>query len=194
MSRSNEITMLFGSRNTGKTYHTHEIIAAVRKSRPRIKVVVMDTFDSPPYRKDYPERFGEEFTTVSPRDLVSAPAGLYRMFGSNFEEMFRAVDKLWNSFVVMEDARKYLPTPLPRVIQRILIDTKQKNVDMLMLFHNVMHAAPDLWSLADKVILHKCSGVSKRLDLVSDPDELNKAYTEVMKGKERWTWRAVRIN
>jgi len=171
-TRGNKATLVLGMRNAGKTFYIRQLIPEYRKAHPRKRILILDTLDHPDYR-DTP--------AITPEMIPrwNQPA-VYRIFGSKTEEILQAAEGMYNSLVILEDASKYIDANLQPHIKTWVIDSKQKNTDIIFLFHGFSFTPPKLIRLCDIIVLLKCDDpVYRRSELVNYAN-IKKAYDYVM--------------
>ncbi len=148
--------MVAGARGKGKTGWVKKNIVLPSKHP---KKLIVDTFDSSSWRTM--ETFDRPDlrlipVPVLPHDAVPEwNSGLYRMFGQP-GEMFSLIEQhLNNSLVVFEDATKYVGSKLTEETKRFVYDSKQKNLDLVYVFHSLASIPPELVRAADILVLFK---------------------------------------
>jgi len=175
MSRINQVSIVLGRRGSGKTTYIKKLIANYGKKHPGQKILVLDTLDHPAYR---------EIPNID-IDLMSRwiRPNTYRIYGGNTDEILQAVDKnLTNALVVMEDASKYLNRTITPEVRRFIYDSKQKNLDIIFLFHGFMSCPPELFRMVDNLVLFKTGDTpeSRKRDLMNYNEVLT-SYNSVIK-------------
>jgi hypothetical protein len=154
-SRVNMISLVFGTRGTGKTTYfkgdeklkLEGIIDLYIDRDPKQKILIVDLFDSPVW-KDIP--------LITIEKLTRWKSGIYRIFHRDIEMLFKILDQhCYNTVIIFEDATKYIKKKLPESLNDLLIDSKQKNNDVFFAFHYLMAAHPDLVRISDYVVFFK---------------------------------------
>jgi energy-coupling factor transporter ATP-binding protein EcfA2 len=171
--RINTANLILGRRGCGKTTYTKEIIQAYHKAHPDQKILIMDTFDHPSYR-DIP---------VIDIDLLKRweKPGIYRIFGSNTDEIFSTIQThLYNAMVIFEDASKYIRGRLQDDVRKFIIDSKQKNLDLVFLFHGFSFAPPEIWRIIDAVTIFKSDNPFHRKSDIVNFDQVYSIWQNVM--------------
>jgi hypothetical protein len=142
MYRTNKITLFVAARDTGKTTYTKQVIA----SHPK-KVLIVDTEDHPMYR---------EFELVDIERLKYWQKGTKRII-TNLNRVKADAELLSaylsNCLVIFEDATKYLCQNTPRNVFSLVYNSKQKNVDVFMIYHGFKNIPPELLSNIDYLTL-----------------------------------------
>jgi hypothetical protein len=145
--RVNETILIIGRRQTGKTTFTKEKLIA-RQSQ---KTLVVDTFDHPSYR---------EFKELHPDRIIEwqkkVQKGLYRVYQgnpiSNLETLFTNV---YDAFLILEDAAKYLDSNIPRSVKQGFIDHRNRGLDLAIMFHNFSDVAPYIVKMCNRIVLFR---------------------------------------
>ncbi len=147
-----------GTRGTGKTDFVKNLIASQRSNFQ--KQLVVDTFDSFVWRNLkthlHPE-YEELQVAVLPSEMfVRWKKGIYRIFSSDTDQMFDDIDRLlFDAHLVLEDATKYVGSTLTETMKKFLLDSKQKNLDVTLIFHSLVSVPPGLVRIADTLTLFK---------------------------------------
>jgi len=184
--RLNQIIAILGRRGSGKTFYALQLIEAYRKQHLNQKILIVDTLDHPAYK------------TIATIDVDmlrrwNQPA-TYRIYGSNTNEIFQTIsNNLKNGLIIFEDASKYLRRQLPEDVRTFLIDSKQKNLDIIFLFHGFSYVPPELFRILDMITIFKCDSPEHRKgDLVAYDDVLQ-SYRFVMASKNPYEKKTVKI-
>lgn len=153
---ANKVILVAGARGTGKTGLLKKLI----KSSPLPKKLVVDTFDSAPWATmethDDPEGINTLVPIMDPERLPQWKSGLYRTFSSDTNRMFELIDSsVVNALVVFEDATKYIGSRLSDEMRRFVYDSKQKNLNLVFVFHSLASIPPELVRCADFITLFK---------------------------------------
>lgn len=166
----NKVTAILGQRGSGKTTYVRNMINEYRRFKPSQKILIVDTLDHPAYR-DVP--------TLDCNLLKKwRKPSMYRIYGSNNDEIFNTISKyLANTLVVFEDAGKYIGTRLTPEMRRAILDSKQRNLDMVFMFHGFRYVAPEFWTLIDRMVLFKVKDhPDTRKQYMQNYDEILAAY------------------
>lgn len=171
MPRINEITLIVGRRGTGKTTAQRKILMENRK-----KSLVVDTFPHPSW-SDHP--------IVEIDKLKYWKAGNYRIIlGSNESDFETDLVKIGqyanNCNIVFEDARKYFSHSVPKQVERIIIDSKQKNVDVYIMYHSLSQVPKYLREMYDNLILFKTGDAPDVYRRFSNYAEIEAVHSRVM--------------
>lgn len=183
--RINKVNLVIGRRGTGKTTYIRNIIKIFRQVHKSTKIIVCDTLDHPIYR---------DFTTIKPEDIKKIDSNcLYRTFSGDTELILNETEKLYNALVIYEDASKYIGTRLSDTTRKMIFDTKQKNVDMIFLFHGFYFVAPELLRVVDNIILFKSDNPVLRKSIIPNYDEVEKAYHQLESSKDPYLSKMIKI-
>ena len=152
--RGNYIYLVIGGRDTGKTSFAKNMLA----DAPFPKKLIVDTFDNPVWRNmktyNHPDRVNDKIPIMPHDKLELHRSGTYRMFGPETTILEKLVaDHCWNSFVVVEDAYRYFDPKLTKPQKAALLNTKQKNVDIMYIFHFLSSVPRDLVKAANFITL-----------------------------------------
>lgn len=148
MSRINQVSAVLGRRGSGKTTYIKELIQGYEKAHPQQKILIIDTLDHPAYKH----------VPVIDIEMLARwrRANTYRIFGGNTDEILKAVEKnLTNALLIIEDASKFLNRTITPEVRRFIYDSKQKNLDIIFLFHGFMACPPEIFRMIDNIVLFK---------------------------------------
>lgn len=169
---SNVVSLVAGGRGTGKT---DKIKNDVISPSPLPKKLIVDTFDSQIWRnmKTYSNPFGEQIQIpiMKIEDLDVWRNGLYRIVSSDSDLVFNEIDEhLQNALVVFEDATKYIGKSLSKSTKKFIYDSKQKNLNLVFVFHSLASIPPDLVRAADTLTIFKTNEGRPSLTKYPFPD------------------------
>ena len=175
--RVNTVLGIVGRRGSGKTYYfINSFVPVYQKAHPNKLILIIDTLDHPAYR-DIPK-----FDITNP-----ATSGLYRLYGSNIDAIIKYVTLyITNALIVFEDASKYITNRFDDKMKMYLYDSKQKNVDIIFMFHGFAAAPPDFWRITDSVALFTTDHPQCRKNYFVNYDEILAAYEKVIKSKNKY--------
>ncbi|MEQ9262676.1 MAG: hypothetical protein RLP14_05905 [Owenweeksia sp.] len=141
--RINMVCLIAGTRNTGKTTFVRE---KLMHRHPK-KVLVVDTFDNPVW-SDVPE--------LDASLLPRWNRGTYRYWSSDTAEVMANIERhIYNALLVFEDATKYVGAKLTEDVRKFVLDSKQKNLDIVFIFHSLTDIPRDLVRISDTLTLFK---------------------------------------
>lgn len=188
MSRFNAIGAIFGQRGSGKTdylrgnpQHGLPGIMNIYPKHKDMKVLIIDTFDHPSYAN---------IPVLSPKDFNTWTSGIYRVFtpATEVPKLNRFINShpsIWNTLIVYEDAYKHTAKTVDRYLRQIMADSKQKNIDVLFMYHSFAQAPPDLYRYLDYIELFKTkdSPQCRKNFMPGYFDEAMKVYEMVKQNK-----------
>lgn len=155
----NTVNAILGSRGTGKTVYMRgdaqlNVPGLIPKyAKKGMKVLIVDTMDHPAYR-DIPIVTPKQMQTWGP----SSDKTVRRVFVpvDDIPRLNKVINKyLWNALLVYEDAYKHQSERLDQSIKEIIGDSKQKNIDLVFMYHTWMHAPLDLYRYLDAIEVFK---------------------------------------
>jgi hypothetical protein len=116
------------------------------------------------------------------------------MFGGNIKEMLTAINQdLTNCLVIFEDASKYITKNLQPEVRNTVYDSKQKNLDLLFLFHGFAAISPELFRMVDIYTIFKTDNPDYRRSEMVYYDDIKAAWNLVMKSKDRYIKKTVAV-
>lgn len=155
MYRNNLVSLIVGGRGVGKTDFTKRMMKASLHS----KQLVVDTFDNPPWRtmKTHDDLHNNDHYPVIDIELLKRwSSGKYRLAESNTSKTMEVIMNYSNNaLIVFEDATRYIESKPSQSIKNFVLDSKQKNLDLIFVFHSLMSVPPDLVRWADTLTLFK---------------------------------------
>ncbi|MDX1447218.1 hypothetical protein [Lishizhenia sp.] len=157
MNRTNKVNLIAGGRGTGKTDYTKQVIQA--SIMP--KKLIVDTFDNPPWRNfktwNHPEWERLKIPLIPDiKYLKNWKQGTYRIVVKDFEEFNQFIEEhVFNALILYEDATRFIGSTLDPNLKSFIYDTKQKNIDMLFVFHSLASIPPELVRSSDTLTLFK---------------------------------------
>jgi hypothetical protein len=146
----------------------------------------MDTFDNPGY-----SLFANIDTDLLKRWRLP---NTYRIFGSDTDSIFATIQThFYNGLVVFEDASKYIRRQLSDDVRKFILDSKQKNIDLIFVFHGFSYAPPEMWRIVDAVTLFKCDNPAYRKTDIVNFDQVEQAWNEVMCDPNQFSKQTIRF-
>jgi hypothetical protein len=143
--RFNQVGLILGMRGTGKSLY---LLGSKYSAKPGdsalnipglldtelkngFKVLIVDTLDHPSYRK---------IPVLKPDQIKNFKKGLVRVFmqPEKIRPLIHYINSnahFNNTFIVFEDAGKYTEAKLPLEFKRLIADSKQRNIDVLFMYH-----------------------------------------------------------
>lgn len=155
--RTNKVILIAGTRGTGKTDYSKNLLAKMENIFP--KCLVVDTFDNPVWQDlsthDHPDRL-KNVHILQPGQLPRWKKGTARIFSSNTGMLMEQIQlHCRNTFLIFEDATRYIGSKLTTDVNNFVLDSKQKNLDIVFVFHSLMQIPPDLVRISDVLVLFK---------------------------------------
>lgn len=185
--RVNYITLIIGTRGTGKTTFVkgseelkiEGVIDVYLDRDPKQKILIVDLFDNPVW-SDVP--------TITVEKLARWKSGVYRIYHHDASELMRIINRhCYNTVIFFEDATKYVQNTLDENLRRLLIDSKQKNLDVFFAFHYLNAVPPGLVRISDYMVLFKTNETySSQLRNKYPHPDIEKAFKEVSNHKNRF--------
>lgn len=196
MSRTNKVILIAGTRGTGKTDFIKKLVLQQQKILP--KCLIVDTFDNPVWHDmktwDNPEGVNLIVPTIPLSKFPSWNKGFGKMFSSNPKSLMDIIQKhAKNTFIVFEDASKYIKRVVSEDVNKFVLDSKQKNLDMVFIFHSLRRIPPDLIDVSDILILFKTQD-GKLPSKYSAFPGLIKPMQEVEASKDRYFHKTILLN
>lgn len=153
----NKVTAIFGERGTGKTEYVKgndelKLPGFIRTYLAKnMKILFIDTIDHPSY---------SDIEILPVEKLSTWKKGVYRIFvdEDDMPQLIKYINSLpsiWNSCLIFEDAYKHMEDRVPKPISKLCIDSKQKNIDVIFLYHGFSFAPPKLFGLLDLIEVFK---------------------------------------
>ncbi|NSW46459.1 MAG: hypothetical protein HPY79_11655 [Bacteroidales bacterium] len=184
--RINNVSAILGRRGSGKTTYVRKLIESYRQALPGQKILIADTIDHPAYK---------DVAAIN-TDLLSRwkKPNVYRIFGSNTDEILNTINThLYNALVIFEDASKYIRRQLSDDVRAFILDSKQKNLDLIFLFHGFSYVPPEMFRVLDNITIFRCDNPTYRKNDIVAFDEVIKAYEQVMNSNNPYEHATVRI-
>ncbi len=186
-SRVNIVMIVAGRRGCGKTtflkgdkeIKKEGIIQHYLKADPNRKILIIDTFDSPVWR-DVPE--------ITTAKMSTWKKGVYRLVSSDVDMLMMAIDRLcFNTVVIFEDARRFVGRTLTKSQIKFVLDSKQKNTDLIFVFHALMDVPFDLVRYGDYITLFHTGEVwNSYLKNKFPNQELERTFAKVNSSKDQY--------
>lgn len=186
MARINKVILIAGTRGTGKTDFTKTL---VKKSNLPKKLIV-DEMDNPAWHNlqtwDDPNGFNTDIPIINRQQLRAWRSGLYRIFDEDTDAMFSDIKRnVKNTFVVLEDATRYVGSKLTADLRRFMFNCKQQNNDLVFVFHSLGAIPPELVKSANYLILFKTGELIVSKNKYPFP-AIHKALEKLHNGKNRF--------
>lgn len=184
MKRNNHVNITVGKRGSGKTFRTKQLI-----NNSQLKTIIIDTFDHESYR---------DYKNVAPKMIDDRAwiSGTIRCYGYNFEDVFYQLsNKISNTLIVFEDCTKYIRDRIVEDIIRLVTDTKQKNIDIIFMYHGFGMVRPDLYRLADSITIFKTNeDVNRYRSKIPNFETVKKINDHIQQSKNPYINQTVWLN
>jgi hypothetical protein len=194
--RNNIVSLIVGTRGTGKTDFVKNLLYQSKIGFK--KQLVVDTFDSDVWKNlktfTAPHQENVSVPVLPPENFSRWLTGLYRMFHSDTDYLMQLIqDHANNCQIVFEDATKYVGSKLSKDMKKFVLDSKQKNLDLIFIFHSLGSVPPDLIRVADTLTLFKTNEGEPSKDKYPFP-EIPVMMKKVRESKDRYTNSTIRLN
>jgi hypothetical protein len=143
--RLNLTTALVSGKGTGKSTYCRKAAEIAFKQNKR--VLIVDTMISPVW---------DDVQLIQIEDLPRWRKGIKRIMIKDFENDFIEIaNHVNNGFIICEDARKYAGSKPTKALIDLMIDSKQKNLDMMLVYHAWGWLPADMLRVLDYVVIGK---------------------------------------
>lgn len=140
--RQNYLTLIVGTKGTGKTTAMKRILQSTSK-----KIIVLDVFDHTDWR---------HLPMLAVKDIKRWVNGNVRVVTDEPELALSEIAKyVYNSIIVYEDANQYFESHLSKDVKRIIIQSKQKNNDIFVMYHSLGEVAKYFRTMYNRILLFK---------------------------------------
>lgn len=141
--------LVVGKRASGKSTQAFQL---AEKSGKKIIVVSSDGQD-----------FFNHYTKITVEQIKSCTAANIFIKIRDDEETGLIADELnkhqANAFIIFEDAQKYVSENLPKGLQRLIINHRHRNFDLLFMYHTLKFVPPKIASNYNVLVLgHTADG------------------------------------
>lgn len=172
-TRQNKVVLIVGARGGGKTFWMRQVL-----DRIGLKHLVIDTTDHKDYR---------HLPYMTPAMFGGWLKGNKRFFTSDFDPVFRELKKIYNAVIVLEDATKYIAGDLTPDQRAIMLDSKQKNVDVFLMYHSFADVPPKLYRyLNDIIVFPTNESIASSKAKIGYYDRVREAWEAVMAEREKY--------
>ena len=148
--RSNRTVFITGMREVGKTTYA-KYLGSIQQQ----KELAIDTYDHPGYR-EFKEITLDELAewSVTPLAFLKAK-NLHRrriFKGDILENVIYTFTVCFDTHVILEDASKIFDSNVPRKLKSVVIDHRNRGLDVLMMFHAYADIAPYLCRMWNSLV------------------------------------------
>jgi hypothetical protein len=176
MERLNQIILVIGRRGEGKTWFT------LNKLLPKMKLkkLVVDVFDHPDY-----SQFGKSIS-LHHFDRFNTSGKNARIYGYDINDLMPLINtKISNTVILFEDSKRYIEPNIQKDFRRLIIEHRNKNIDLVFQFHNLADVPPYLAAMYNVVVLFRTNdNFDKSMEKFSNWKTLCTAHGEVVKRSE----------
>lgn len=158
--RQNMVYLIAGQTGSGKTTTVKHIIQKLRMNFS--KAVIFDEFDSDVWHNmatnDRPEWASEKVPIVDENQLLRLRSGVVRLIQTEAKasHYWQVFNQLRNTIIVIEDSRRMIKPDgeLHPDLISLILNCKQKNIELIFVFHALLEINPDLVHRIRILILH----------------------------------------
>lgn len=161
MSRQNMIYVFAGQIGSGKTDNTKSVMEKIYSSNSSIdKMVVYDDDDNDTWHTmetwNHSEWKSHQLPIVNQEQLLRLKSGRVRYIGYDFEKDIYDLSQLRNTVLLIEDSQRFITnTGQPtKHLRHLLLNVKQRNIELILIFHSLMDIPSWLARICRIIILH----------------------------------------
>lgn len=182
MERTPQVILIVGRRKAGKTVFGRKMIESTQHK----KILVVDTFEHPDYT---------DFQTITPDMLSRWKNGRKRIMWRSDEDLQYVNEHVRNSLIVLEDCSKYITGDISAPVRGIIFDSKQKNNDVILMYHGFRFIPPKLLSNVNYITLFKIGEeISASKNKIPNYDELLKAHKQIQQSSNPYINKTFLVN
>lgn len=189
MARLAIVTTIIGGRGSGKTTLVKDMIAHYPKKRRKL---ILDTLDSPHYRHINQIR-PELIPAWKPINGEYKPK---RIFQGSPRDNIQAVQQSYkNGLLVFEDCRKYIGSKPGEEVEQFVIDSKQRGVDLIFIYHSFAAVPKLLWDYIDLLTVMKTKkGIPREYkNRVADYEQIAEVSERVQNAKDPHYYKTIEV-
>lgn len=194
----NKVITVVGARNKGKTTLLKE---RVIKPSTLPTTLIVDTFDTPVWRTMHthisPNGAETVIPFVAPEELKGFDKpGIFRTYSSDPDELFSIIQRYCsNMLLIFEDATRYFDgqSKLPKDVRAFILDSKQKNINVVFVFHALIDVPRDIIKYGDFIVLLKTQDPEVPTKWKALPD-VAKAYEALKEHPDNYISVTLQIN
>ncbi len=192
--RDNVVWLFAGTRGTGKTTAVKQVI----RSSTIPKKLIVDTFDSDVWQTlehhGFPDGMNIPIPIIDQKKIPYWKSGIYRLISSDTDLIFPIIEKhVKNALIVFEDATKYIGSRLDKPVRKFVLDSKQKNLDLIFIFHSLASIPPELVRVANYLTLFKTQEGMPSLHKYPFP-QIPIAMKKIQKSSNRYHYETIRLS
>jgi hypothetical protein len=182
MQRTPQVIILIGKRKTGKTTFGRKIIEGTQHK----KILVVDTFDHPDYK---------DFQTITTAMLPRWKSGRKRILYRSDEDLQAINEHVRNTLIVLEDCTKYITGDISAPMKGIIFDSKQKNNDVLLMYHGFSFAPPKLLANVNYITLFKIGeNIDNYKSKIPNYETIHRAHLSIQASKDPYINKTFLVN
>lgn len=163
--RFNQVGIIIGQRGTGKSLF---VLGSNYSAKPEdkalnikglfdiyakknMKVLIIDTLDHPSYRK---------IPIINQKQILKWKSGIVRTYlePDSIPDLVNFINQhpsFNNTAIFFEDAGKYTEKLLPKPFKRLIIDSKQRNIDIVFMYHCWIDTPSNIFTKSDFLHIFK---------------------------------------
>ncbi len=149
---------MVSQRGSGKTDTAKELAMKLRENFD--KILIFDEEDLDVWHTmethAHPEWTNINITRINEAQFKVWNKGLARMVATDpdLDQYFNLFNRFGrNMLLIIEDASRYLEGKIPPELKKLIYNTKQKNIDVLLIFHNLSEVPPRLARNCNVIIM-----------------------------------------
>lgn len=122
------------------------------------------------------------FPLVHPRfpQRIATYVGGRRIVVHSRKAAYEAIGMFRHGLLILDDCRRYLPTSQDDDVEELVISTRQKDVDLLVVCHNFEQLPPVFFTFIDYFFLFPTQGnLRRRKDYFADYDRMEAAVRQI---------------
>lgn len=199
MTAINKIIGVCGGRGTGKTHYLKSLAKVVLKTRPQMSVIVVETFATPAWDdlSTYDDPNNITPVPIIPVDEIPnwkktskfSHHRIVRTAESDVSKTFDVVmHNVYNCLVIIEDATRYIRTGRLSDSQvAMILDSKQKNLDIIFVFHLINKIPLELCTYLEYITLMKTGEIwSRDIEKRFPHPSFKKAFNQLKASQNRF--------
>lgn len=180
-NRDNIVAVITGNRGTGKSTFLDDII----KDHPK-KVLIYDMDDNPIY---------SHYQIIEPEQIKVWKRGVKVIIDVDYDKVIdEMTEHLYNTLIVLEDATKYIDSDPKKAISRLILASKQRNLDIILTFHTYRSAPPKVLSWGDYLQVFKTDEEIKQFkSKIPKYSTVKNVYDRIQASENRYLTKTVKV-
>jgi hypothetical protein len=148
----NKVIIVIGRRGSGKT----DFLKKCVKHSTLPKKLIIDHFNSEVWSSletfEDPLAKNHKIPQIKPTDFPNWEKGIYRIFEKDTDSTMKIIDECArNTLLVFDDATIYIGKQISKEVKTFILDSKQKNLNIIFAFHSVKDVPADIFRYSDYV-------------------------------------------